>query len=1318
MGNSLLDVSVQIKRETADSTEFGSGCVVKAGRLEVFYCLTASHCVSDGKITLYRYDEKSERYVEQRYSSIFRDEVHDAAILQLEGYPAETYPVEVYSGKRSDWDKQAQILGYPAANPVLTPIVVEINSLALSPDQTTVHMQHPYTEHGSLDTIRGISGGGCFVRKKTGYFKLIGIEKAFLDEEHSQAALVCTNIEVFQDILQKNGLPLLLLWEEYIDLNSPGVFPVWEKLEQPEFRNPWVDTNGSNAVQGVVHGYFAEGNKQGALLLYGSSGIGKTRTVLEACANTAPFHSALIFESYNAFQKFQEELARRHDETYLIVDDVTLKDWLKIVGFCNDHPFCRVVCISAELDKELSPWYDDSYNLWNLKVCADDDVKRLIRAYYNTLDDESVNAICELSDRDLRFALLFAELFRRNPDLLSRQWIMAALNTPTFAAEEIIKRRLGQVSPPLDVHHTPEDIAKVFSLFLNFDLQHELHFISHYFGITQDELEDWRKAFQTQRLGFIRDNYFELSPRALARILFTAHYKRMILRKCGDFGNFMDSMPGNEMRKSFLRRVLECGEKVKEEVGSALALWFQNKYRAYGLAEFVRQSQSGIIQNSSGNTARFSVDEAMMYVEFFPENGLLWLVELVSRASPEELKNFRGYSSGRRRILQTCQLLASFQDYFEQCEWILFRLAVYETENGIGDNSQGYWGDLFSILLSGTQTPFPDRLEILIRRMKSFEPGWDAHALEVALGSVFSWSSTRVLPPKIVGGKLIPEDWSHDAVKTFGDILNIHENILRRLREEKDAFPANVREILFGELLKQMRFYLPAVVMNDNIPNLYRDALLAYMDTGDKEEKRLRILAEIDASLDHLEYLKKERNTPSEEQKEYLRNWRSKLTNNKLSERLRLLLQGNVFQYINVDKIKEELPQTAKEILASGHAESLMRKTLQASGLRDYTIYSLALLLGEQDHDMALFPLARERFMDGDGNFADGYFQGASRISMPERVRAALDEALDKNPAGALRVTLSSDMSQEGFERILKAMDRGGASNPNLLLGLISEEWSAVLIPSQKWELLSRLVRSGTKDGLYVFCHISRQWFLRTREDKAREAQWLLQTLFEMTPQSRCLTDVNFEYIQLLTELLPFDQERCLKLATDDVEFANSSAKESLSFLECHIAECENQETVFYVCDRLFGHSDAFPFISPLRTLVHNLPLKFALAWVAQDAPTRAVIIAYHLPSPSMEKVDVPEITRAILREYGDNSEVTKRFRIGVAAWRVFSMSELEDIVAQEEPILREYANDENPVIRQWAEDEQQTLHAMLERQKRMDAQHAAQSVDRFHERA
>ncbi len=194
---------------------------------------------------------------------------------------------------------------------------------------------------------------------------------------------------------------------------------------------------------------------------------------------------------------------------------------------------------------------------------------------------------------------------------------------------------------------------------------------------------------------------------------------------------------------------------------------------------------------------------------YFPRLALL-----VRTATLEELRQSGGGfgRSGSRRILVwTTECLAVFPKYFAEAEEILRRLALAETEERIGNNATGVWKELFRIQLSGTATPFPERIELLDRLMFSSDAAENALALE-ALKETLNFTGTRLVGPSVVAGQIVPADWAPNTGKEFQNCLELILGLFERVfvqgtpdmrQKAWAALAGNIRSLLsHGMLLK------------------------------------------------------------------------------------------------------------------------------------------------------------------------------------------------------------------------------------------------------------------------------------------------------------------------------------------------------------------------------------------------------------------------------------------------------------------------------------------------------------------------------------
>ena len=128
---------------------------------------------------------------------------------------------------------------------------------------------------------------------------------------------------------------------------------------------------------------------------------------------------------------------------------------------------------------------------------------------------------------------------------------------------------------------------------------------------------------------------------------------------------------------------------------------------------------------------------------------------------------------GRRQLVWLCQNLASFADYFEATEAVLFRLALHETEPSIGNNSRALWQSLFWPTLAGTEVPFTERLPILLRRLRAATTEQLPLILGGAVGCVEDPLVGLPAPPRVVGGRVVPLPW---RPRTRGELVALRHD--------------------------------------------------------------------------------------------------------------------------------------------------------------------------------------------------------------------------------------------------------------------------------------------------------------------------------------------------------------------------------------------------------------------------------------------------------------------------------------------------------------------------------------------------------------
>ena len=254
----------------------------------------------------------------------------------------------------------------------------------------------------------------------------------------------------------------------------------------------------------------------------------------------------------------------------------------------------------------------------------------------------------------------------------------------------------------------------------------------------------------------------------------------------------------------------------------------------------------------------------------------------IEHATDEDLVAFDGendYSGGwrgRRQIVWLCGNLASFAEYFWECEHILFRLAQVETEPAIGNNSTAVWRWLFLPGLGATEVPFPQRANGLLRRLKTAT----VTTFPLIAGAVAEALTAQIglpLPPSVVGGRLVPERWWPSSVQ---ELLSVRRDLTIHTMEAIASMQPPVQAIALTWIIKNFFILLNWSTVEELKP------LLA--PASENEEMRRLLRRAIDKRIEL--YRQREEHSPkTDEVFQKLRLWSSELAPTDLPARIREL---------------------------------------------------------------------------------------------------------------------------------------------------------------------------------------------------------------------------------------------------------------------------------------------------------------------------------------------------------------------------------------------------------------------------------------------
>lgn len=428
----------------------------------------------------------------------------DAAVLRV-NYPAVQYPERLYIGHLNHDHDRAIIIGYPKIRGGKRLCCrVEINYTGLTAERTIrVNMVDASTGKADLhQQVEGISGGGCIVEDGSGEYKLVAIETGFADRHDSLGELGCVGLDVFNDLLLSNHMvPLAPPRYRYASQQWERGRNIQQKQKEYRDYDRWVDTKASAGVIQGLHEHFQNSKRPDrSMLLCGFSGVGKTRTVLQAFAGGGELSNAIFFDSFEDFdQVFNSRLkpyaATAPDERiYLIVDDVDLEKWQELDR--TIRPYANIYALAiSEMSEELKNRLDLPI-LW-LPSCDEEDTIKVILAAHPTLTREDAHTISQLSRNDLRFALLIAYMAEKAPGFLKWEDNFAS---DTYSARKLVERLMSQFRS-----ESERKAVKIFSLFVDFGCAgrgtQELEFLGRYFDMDITLLQRTMDACLRHQLG-------------------------------------------------------------------------------------------------------------------------------------------------------------------------------------------------------------------------------------------------------------------------------------------------------------------------------------------------------------------------------------------------------------------------------------------------------------------------------------------------------------------------------------------------------------------------------------------------------------------------------------------------------------------------------------------------------------------------------------------------------------------------------------------------------------------------------------------------
>lgn len=1273
---------VSVKVFCKDSV--GSGVLIQPQSDHYTYVITARHCLTgtgtipqkfttdDILVKRNEADGSWTEYIVMDYKIHSRA---DLAVIILEKKCDFESPIIV----EKEYKSTVSICGFPKElegkeNPKE---IIDGELIAVNRNKLELRMDDSIATYYRGDDIylQGFSGSGIFIETEQHKLAIVGI---FIGVKHLKVAykaLEGESLEQVNEVLKDSDYPLLLdSCPEYMVRRISSKYKYlfeWE-LNRRLNSSPWVEFERSRDLIRDIKNHFIGKDEINVLHMVGRSGIGKTRSILRACQEEDVLFTVLYFDSYISFKdSFWDFILNSTSFFKLVIDDVSLEEWEKLnIEFSSYHERIRIVTIGVAPEYKLT----SREGIRIISQPTNNDVIRLIKQTDPSISEEDSRYIAGLCEKDLRLLMLLISANKKEPREIG---LMSTVANRFGSIDSLLDRILSQFEREIGDITTFKKYFSKLCLLVDIGIKgsyrEEIKYLSQYFGLNLHDMDGFIEKANNCWLGIIRVEFFEALPRALARLFFEKEGWSLVKH---DLSNFINNMPTHQMQKRFINRVEECGGTFREEVKAELSAWFRETFPEYNLSLIDDIEKAKI----------FTV-----FAEFSPEIGLNWLKHSVKAAQTEELMSFEGNSGffgknkSRRYIIWLCEHLACFKEYFWDCEEILFSLAQHETETHISNNSQGVWTGLFVPVLSNTEISFQDRYQLLIKRLSDGNTG-NIELILNAITPIFNNHYFSTVPPKIIGGRVVPEQW-HPSSEI--ELEQLRGWALDIFLKSMNSLENSIKIEIIDYVIKELSIFIKFGFLED------LKQLFEQKDIVDMQLRKLKYSLE--------EYISRVEKYGDDNTYYYHAiEWKSKLIVTSLEERIREFIYRNYWDYFHASTeeiIDQERSELAKEIVNSNLNLHEFTPDFQSEECDVTSLMKLAEKIAifdtqEKYKEYVISLIGENKLI----KFVTSYINGIQREqnSLPNWCINILDEFELIYPHSILSITISCDVTKIGFSRILRIIE----STKEISYELFQMQlrgWGELLTEGERVTLFNK-INSFVPDenSMQVILRLNNMWNHGKKEVKVSDdmSNILLGTL------ERCLMEhLNFDDWDW-TETIKIIPEKYINNICQLLALALINSSEGHSQLEnlalSNLIQFANKGFSSIIMDYLgvlmLHEKLSYKFfIHVFRGLFEALDIDVVKEWVKKNGIEAARVLARHIASPAPSDSDlacVPPLTEWLLSEYEMDDRFFREFLAGRHSFEVFNIESTVEGHEQLVTVMQPYLNHKLKRVRDWAEYE------------------------------
>lgn len=1071
-----------------------------------------------------------------------------------------------------------------------------------------------------------------------------------------------------------------------IPLHLPGVGSRWQGVQTFEewargeqFNQTWVDFGGRTELAEQVAVHLLSRGDDNVLHIAGLSGIGKSRTVFEACHRREELRGTFYLSRWDNMSVELERAVRDCDRLTLVIDETPLDQIDNVIRrFSQSGDRVRIVTIGPAGRQQVGAYPGI---ILVPEPEGERDVFAVIRGPGAGLPDEVIASIARRSGHDLRLALLLVRATLRSPEFHS---------VPVVNFDGVWQRVMTLFQPqllnPATWRQRYEALCVTVDLGIDGnELREELQQLAGYFAITEGDLIECVNEAVNCGLGQRPGRFFEAVPHALAAGVFHALFTR---RLRDNLQQFMGQLPPRLLRR-FLERCHQCPAGVREEVAAFVGGAFLTWLAGEDVTVLTGREISRIFQ---------------AWAEFDPTRGLGWLRRAVARASAEQLLTLDGETDGsggwrgRRQLVWLCQNLTCFAEHFADCEFILFRLALHETEPRIGNNSTAIWKCLFWPLFAQTEVPFQERFSLLLRRLT------DASALEMplVLDAIIEALTPRWVgmlePPKVVGGRLTPPRWHP---KTHEELLGLRrEAAVQTLAALRQASEERLKAVR-AALIRNLRVFRDLALVDET-----REVLLAL---GLPPDSRRELVNELEREIGFERRRDRQDGHRHATWLPQLERWRGQLAATDLATRVQDLTARGYDDVRMEAESNAPFDGLAAELIASPDAFRDSAAWFESD--RAKSVAALAYSVGEQDVDNRLAGVVSGWLAGGRcRSVVAGYLNGVSSRNggLPDDWVLELDARAVTDPEQVVMITASADISRRGFERIFTLLHRLPAPSSRFLRMFGYGKWQRQLEAADRHRILTTLLELAEEsDPAAVGVGLQLHAFWSHRSTSPIEAS-LTESVSQLAALAPAFADrENGYYWRYALEGLVATQPQCVaELVVDILTRRNHPWQ----------FDPENQRLLTTAASAapgpvmgVIGTAILDPdrrvvfLVEVYRGLFDAIGIDVVRNWLTAHGGEPLRWLARHFSSPTVDakgEVVIPPLTHWLFTDHAADVRAFESFLAGrhhgASVW-------MGDRSAAKRAEMDPFLRHPNPRVRAWAEFEVRSAEGEAEWHRQLD---------------